>query len=176
MDDAIIPECYVDTNLVETLVPPAGKGYNHQHGCGSVTKVMKIKFIDRFALGIIDKDKKDVDYIKDCEVVITSGSLLLHKHKTRHHYLIQISPAIERMILSNAAAAGIRVEDYGLSSDIDAFQDEAKTKTSKKDDRFKRLFKALKAAGAPDFEKLAAWILYLRDHSYKADLAELKGL
>jgi len=29
MDLAIIPECYIDTNLVETLVPPVGKGYNH---------------------------------------------------------------------------------------------------------------------------------------------------
>lgn len=28
----IIPECYVDTNLIETLVPTA-KGYNHQKGC-----------------------------------------------------------------------------------------------------------------------------------------------
>lgn len=36
----IIPECYVDTNLIETLVPTA-KGYNHQKGCNNVVKVMK---------------------------------------------------------------------------------------------------------------------------------------
>ena len=39
----IIPECYVDTNLIETLVPTA-KGYNHQKGCNNVVKVMKEKF------------------------------------------------------------------------------------------------------------------------------------
>ena len=27
-DNFIIPECYIDTNLIEALVPPQ-KGYNH---------------------------------------------------------------------------------------------------------------------------------------------------
>lgn len=27
-DNCIIPECYIDTNLIETLVPPS-RGYNH---------------------------------------------------------------------------------------------------------------------------------------------------
>ncbi len=80
MDLAIIPECYVDTNLVETLVPPEGKGYNHQHGCNTVTKIMKERFADRFAVAIIDKDKKEVDYLQQCDILLTSGSLLLHKH------------------------------------------------------------------------------------------------
>jgi hypothetical protein len=40
MDLCIITECYVDTNLIETLSPPDGH-YNHQKGCGTVTKVMK---------------------------------------------------------------------------------------------------------------------------------------
>lgn len=40
--DFIIPECYVDTNLVETLVCPAG--CNHQKGCNQVAKVMQEKF------------------------------------------------------------------------------------------------------------------------------------
>lgn len=176
MDLSIIPECYVDTNLVETLVPPAGKGYNHQHGCGTVTKVMQGKFADRFALGIIDKDKKEVDYLKECSVVMKSGSLQLHKHKVKPHYIIQISPAIERMILLNATATDILMEDYGLPSSFDELKRESKTETSKRDDRFKRLFKALKTAKAPDFEKLEAWIKYLRDNNYGADMKELQKL
>lgn len=27
-DNCIIPECYIDANLIETLVPPS-RGYNH---------------------------------------------------------------------------------------------------------------------------------------------------
>ena len=176
MDLAIIPECYVDTNLVETLVPPAGKGYNHQHGCGTVTKVMKERFTDGFALGIIDKDKKEVDYLQQCDILLTSGSLLLHKHKTKHHYIIQISPAIERMIFSNAAAVEIDIADYDLPSDFEAFKKISKTQTSHKDGRFRRLFKALKAAKAADFTKLEVWIKYLKDKTFKVSIDELKDL
>jgi len=39
MDDLIIPECSLDTLLVETLVFPK-KAYNHQKGCNTVCKVM----------------------------------------------------------------------------------------------------------------------------------------
>lgn len=42
--DYIIPECYVDTNLVETLV--CTYGCNHQKGCNQVAKVMQEKFAD----------------------------------------------------------------------------------------------------------------------------------
>lgn len=176
MDLAIIPECYVDTNLTETLVPPQSRGYNHQKGCGTVTKVMKEKFHDSFAIGIIDKDKNEVKYLEECDIIMKSGSLYLHKHKHRHHYLIQISPIIERMILNNAAACGINVKDYGLPSELEEFKKESKTETSKKDKRFKSLFKALKQAKAPDFEKLESWIKYLKDKTYTADMTDIKNL
>ncbi len=43
-EDFIIPECYIDTNLVETLVCTGG--CNHQKGCNTVAKVMQDKFGD----------------------------------------------------------------------------------------------------------------------------------
>jgi hypothetical protein len=76
MDQSVIPECFIDTNLLETLVPPITQ-YNHQKGCGTVTKVMKERFTDRFALGIIDKDKYEVEYLKEFEEVCSSDSLIL---------------------------------------------------------------------------------------------------
>jgi len=136
MDQSVIPECYVDTNLVETLVPPRGQ-YNHQKGCGTVTKVMKERFADRFALGIIDKDKNEVDYLKEFDQVCISGSLILHKHRTRHHYIIQICPAIERFIMANAIAVSIALTDFGLPSDFELLKRESKKITSKKDLRFR---------------------------------------
>ena len=68
----IIPECYVDTNLIETLVPTA-KGYNHQKGCNNVVKVMKEKLSDKFAVGIVDKDKRQVSYVNEFEGNRTYG-------------------------------------------------------------------------------------------------------
>ncbi len=65
-DLSILPECYVDTNLLETLVPPH-KGYNHQKGCGTVVQRMQGKLQDCFAVGILDKDKKITPYLVSAE-------------------------------------------------------------------------------------------------------------
>ena len=52
---SLIPECYIDTNLIETI---SFKGCNHQKSCSMVANTMKKKYAERFAVGIIDKDKK----------------------------------------------------------------------------------------------------------------------
>lgn len=175
MDESVIPECFVDTNLIETLAPPQSR-YNHQKGCGTVAKVMKERFADRFALGIIDKDKHQVDYLKEFEEACNTGSLILHKHKTRHHYIIQISPAIERLIMDNAIAAGIALTDFGLPSNFDLFVREAKKINSKNDPRFKRLFRSLMQFGAPDLQRLSLWINYLKESNYHIDLTIIRSM
>jgi len=173
MDQSVIPECYVDTNLIETLVPPL-RQYNHQKGCGTVTKVMKEKFSDRFALGIIDKDKVTVDYLKEFDSLIQDGSLILHKHRNKHHYIIQISPAIERFILECAGQVGVNLEDFDLPTEFNLLKKASKTLNSKSDQRFKRLFRQIRLAGSPQFEKLAAWISYLKLHPYTVNLDDLR--
>lgn len=176
MDLAIIPECYVDTNLIETIVPPQNKGYNHQKGCSNVTRVMQKNFADSFALGIIDRDKSQVDYLNEFAEVINSTSLILHKHKTKHHYIIQINPAIETFLLKNANLMDISLEDYGLPSNFDELKKESKQEQSKKDHRFKNLFRAIQNAGSEDFLRLANWIEYLRDHPYNATVESLNKM
>jgi len=175
MDQSIIPECYVDTNLIETIVPPK-KHYNHQKGCGTVAKVMKEKFADLFALGIIDKDKYQLDYLIEFSEIINLNSLVLHKHASRHHYIIQINPAIERFILNNADEVGVSLEDFGLPSDFDRLKKASKTVNSKNDPRFKRLFKTLLKHNAKDVLKLSLWITYLKGHNYTADIEAVKAL
>lgn len=71
----ILPECYIDTNLVETLVFHAG--CNHQKGCNQVCKVMQEKFPDRFAVGIIDADKRRPSYINEFQEIASSEHLKL---------------------------------------------------------------------------------------------------
>ena len=52
-----VPECYVDTNLVESLLET--DGVNHQKGCNTVVNTMKGKVLnDGFSVGIIDSDKR----------------------------------------------------------------------------------------------------------------------
>lgn len=173
MDLSIIPECYVDTNLIETLVPTK-QGYNHQKGCGTVTKVMKGQFQNSFAVGIIDRDKKEVDYMSEFDEVHQKGSLTLHKHHTRHHYIIQISPAVERFLLKEAALCHISMKDHNLPDDMDLLKKISKTANSKDDPRFKGLVKAIRKAGSADFNTLINWISYLKLHNYQANVEALK--
>ncbi|KAA2238569.1 hypothetical protein F0L74_20305 [Chitinophaga agrisoli] len=177
MDEAVIPECFVDTNLIETLVPPVTR-YNHQKGCGTVTMKMKKAFGDRFALGIIDKDKLEVDYLKEFIIVCETVSLILHRHRdaAKHHYIIQISPAMERFIMDGAAAVNISLSDFELPMTLEPFKKVSKSVLTKDDDRFKRLFRAMYQAGAEDMVRLARWVEYLKENRYEADLDVLKSL
>ncbi|MBC9912937.1 hypothetical protein [Chitinophaga varians] len=177
MDIAVIPECFVDTNLIETLVPPVSR-YNHQKGCGTVAKVMKENFSNRFALGIIDKDKYEIDYLKEFSVICQTGSLILHRHlnTTRHHYIIQIYPAMERFILDSAAAVNISLSNFGLPEELQQLKKVSKSVNTKKDERFKQLFRELHQAGADNIIRLANWINYLKDNMYQADVNVLQAM
>ena len=171
MDFHIIPECYVDTTLIETIVPPK-IGYNHQMGCPNVAKKMtEDKFLkDDFALGIIDKDKKEIEYAKLFEEIADRNQLKLLKHPNKHHYFIVIIPAMEKWIMHNAEEVGVNLSDYDLPNDFEMLKKQSKSTKTKKDDRFRRLFKALKKQEASGVMLLMAWINYLKEHPYDADL------
>ena len=175
MDLSIIPECYVDTNLMETIVLPREKN-NHQKGCGTVAKVMKEKFTDSFALGIIDEDKNELDYLGEFTAVCTKGSLTLHKHQTKHHYIIQISPAIEQFILLAVAYAKLDLADYDLPNTLQTLSKVTKSTNSKDDERFKRLFRDLKKSEATELGLVSAWLTYLKENRYNIDLDIVREL
>jgi len=52
----ILPECYVDTKVVE-IITYVSKKYNHQHGCGQIANLLKNRLKNNIALGIVDEDK-----------------------------------------------------------------------------------------------------------------------
>ncbi len=175
MDLHIIPECYVDTNLIETLVPTA-RGFNHQKGCGTVAKVMKEKFPDDFAVGIIDKDKLQLDYLNEFDVIHIFDNLTLHKHKSRSHFIIQIFPAIEKFILSAVKESQLDLANYDLPYDFNELKKTSKSVNSKFDKRFKKLFKDIQASGNSEFTKLGSWVTYLKEKNYNANIDELKEI
>jgi hypothetical protein len=176
-DYLIIPECYADTNLIETLVPPSqGKGYNHQMGCNKVASKMQNDLKDSFALGIIDKDKREVRYLDEFEPINKRENLFLYKHKTNHHYIIQISPAIEKFILIEAVEKSINLEEFGLSNDLEKLIKVTKKATSKKEPCLSLLFKELVRKEASQVVVLSKWILYLKENTYKSNIELLKNL
>jgi hypothetical protein len=175
MDLSVLPECYVDTCLIETLVPPVTH-YNHQKGSGTVAKKMRNYFADRFALGIIDKDKRELHYLQEFALLVKKYNLELHKHNAKHHYLILIYPAIERFILDNALAADISLADFDLPETLEELRKVSKSVNSKFDPRFRALFSALLEEQRDEIMLLISWITYLKENNYNADIEILKQM
>ena len=168
----IIPECYVDTNLVSTLLD--GAGVNHQKSCNNVLSLMRGKFGDHFALGIIDNDKRRPRYLDECSVLASSDHLRLYKHRQKHHYIITVSPAAEGFILCAAASAGIKLSDYGLPSELEGFKKKTKHIVSNKSPELVRLFRDLRTVGEMDL--LRKVLNYLLDKGYDSKPDELRAL
>lgn len=162
--DFIIPECYVDTNLVETLVCNAG--CNHQKGCNQVAKVMQEKFADRFAVGIIDADKRRPSYLNTFNEIASSGHIKLFRHSDRPHFMILVHPAIDGFILSCAENGSVDLADYDLSPVLKKFTAQTKNVMSNKDSRFKRLFKSMEHVG--EMKLMKNIISYLVSTTYAA--------
>ncbi len=169
---AVIPECYVDTCLTETIT--SANHFNHQKGCGTVCSRMKEKFRDKFALGIVDKDKHKLPYLSEFELIGVKGSIYLHKHKTKSHYIIQISPAIERFILNAAQEKHIKLSDYGFPDDLKKLTKFTKQVTSDNNPKLKILFRHL--SDASEFVILSDLIKYIATNRYECDLNDLKKI
>lgn len=175
LDYLVIPECYADTALIETIVPP-NKGYNHQMGCNKVASKMQNDLKDDFALGIIDKDKRSVKYLDEFSLVKNKKSLFLYKHPDKHHYIIQIYPAIEQFIMKSCSEVKIDLSDYGLMNDLEGLKQKTKRQTSKKDPQLIDLFKELKARKPEQIVTLSKWINYLKENNYRSQIDQIKEL
>ena len=168
-----VPECYVDTNLVESLLD--SDGVNHQKGCNTVVNTMKGKILkDGFAVGVIDSDKRKPSYVNEFTEIAHTEHLSLLKHTTKAHYLIMVSPAMDKFILDCAVEEGVDLTEFNLPSDLNAFKDQTKAVNSKNDVRFKRLFKKLK--DNPEIAILRNILCYLKSNKYTSNQKDLLKL
>ena len=170
--DFIIPECYIDTNLVETLV--CTSGCNHQKGCNQVAKIMQEKFVNRFAVGIIDADKRKPGYLDEFREIASSEHIKLLRHHNRPHFIILVHPAADGFILSCADAAEIKMSDYELSPVLKEFTAQTKNVMSNKDARFKRLFRSMENIGEMKLMKLL--VNYLVNTTYQASDNDISAM
>jgi hypothetical protein len=152
MDLNVIPECYIDTKLIKVLCPPTIR-YNHQKGCSNVMKLMQTKLKNDFALGIINEDKRVMLYAEEFELLSeVEGLIKLLKHPKRNHFIIYISPAMEKWLIEVSRREQLDLESFGLPSDV----------------------KALKGSGSSITATLTFWIEHLKANPYNADLELLR--
>lgn len=167
----VIPECYVDTHL--TCVLLGVNGVNHNKGCNQVCSTMKKKFNDKFAIGIIDDDKRKHTYVNEFKEIASSRHIVLLKHPSKSHYLILIRHAVEDFILSCVEELKIDMSKYGLPSDMEGLKIVTKNEQSSHDPRFNKLFRDL--CKASELTALSKVLVYLNDKKYNSDVETLKG-
>lgn len=167
----VIPECYVDTNLISYLL---GSEVNHQYGCNNVANCMQ-RFKDSFCIGIVDDDKnKKADYPKKFFVIAYSQHLQVLKHRERPHFYIFIKKAVEDFILGAAKEVGVDLENFGLSNDLEDLKKITKSSQSNTDSRLINVFKQLKQAS--DMKRLDKTLKYLTKHQYEEDLQLMQAV
>lgn len=172
----------MDTCLVNVLLNVGKKeSVNHAKGNSSVAIKMKTIFGDAFAVGIIDRDKREIEYIK--EFVLYNATLpdklLLYKHPDKHHYFIQLCPESENWICAVSDDLEIDMAEYELPTDPRELAKESKDVSVGEDIRFVRLFReirkrALETEYAP-VVKLINWLNELRENNYMANIDNLKN-
>lgn len=166
----IIPECYIDSCLVEVLLV-ADKDYvNHHKGNGKVAKEMKDNFKDSFCIGIIDEDREPLDYLKFFEEKKSTNFLKLWKHKEKHHYFVQIRPVIEKWFLNICNENNISLHSFNLPTDLKALLKITKAVSSRKDERLVKLFKEMKNKNCQPVIELKYWIEFLKVNNYNTNL------
>jgi len=173
-----MPECFADTLLIEMLVPTE-RGYNHKHNCFKVEDEMKSGALkDKFAVGIIDKDKKQIGYLSQFSIIDEiKDTLILWRHtdKQKHHYVIQLCPALEKWIMKICEEEQIDLSDFELN-DLDIFRREAKSTSSINNRKLKSLFAEINnKVNNTSVKKLKNWLTILKEKNYQIDINELKN-
>lgn len=174
-ENHLLTECFCDTNLLETLVPPQS-GYNHQKGCGTVAKVMQEKFEDMMAVGVIDKDRVPIAYLNEFFIVQDFGSFELYKHNERHHFFLLLKPVLERFIITVCEELNINLQDFNLPTNFEEFKDLSKRQKSKKDYRFTTLFVRILELRNNDFLKLQEIVEYFLLYKYQYNLQSIREI
>ena len=182
MHKMFVPECYIDTCLLNAFLNlPNKKGVNHQKGVSVVINKMEEYFADQFSVGLIDRDKKQNPKFKESFTLINDtiqGYALLFKHKTKHHYVIQLVPEAEDWICNVAGEIGIDlINDHKIPNNPKELSKKTKTITSNYDETFIKLFKSiLNESEKANFEpvvKMKNWISLLASSKYSVDINEL---
>ena len=170
-ENTVVPECYVDTNLMNVLL---GRYCNHQKGCATVCKTLNTKLANQFAIGIIDKDKNEPSAVKDYVLVGDCNHFIVSKHKEQSHYLIQIKPAVESFILSAAQELHVSLSDFDLPDNLEKLKVLTKNVAAKEDQKFSKLFKKLRSSSI--IQRLDNVVKYLLAQKYTSLDDEIRKL
>ncbi len=117
----------------------------HRKGCNNVVNDLDSERLkELFAVAIIDKDKRELDYLKNCTVLYNENKIILWKHKDRLQFVIQLDPPIEDWLITILNENGLRIEDFGYDRDFKKLKKQIKEDIdNESDDKLNRLVNAV---------------------------------
>ncbi len=169
-----VPECFFDTVLLKKLLQ-TNKRIVHRKGCNNVVNDLdSIRLKDSFAVALIDKDKRELDYLKECTVLYKGCRLVLLKHNTRKHFIIQLAPPLEHWIIEVLEENVLKVEDFGYSRDYKKLKKQIKNDIDNEgDEKLNKLVNAIIKTDCASIKKIKSFLHYLKEKNYQVDINEL---
>lgn len=135
---------------------------------------MEKKFANEFAVGIIDNDKRQPSYVKQFTSIRKTAHIELLKHTDRPHYIIRVSPAIERFLLDIASSETLH--KFGLPSQLKELTGFTKSLPDEIAKKIERLTKVLCSNEKSEMSTLKRILEYLDQHKYQVCLKTLETI
>jgi hypothetical protein len=148
----ILPECYADTQMINTL---GFKKVNHCDSIGEVANTMIKNYKNKLAIGIIDRDKPGwvPSYFNDFQVYKTIGNIEIKKLVDTKHYIVVVAPALESYLLDLASSLDIPIDKYGFK-DLNSLKRITKSKKLPKNEKFKSFLNSLSQKNGSPLKQL----------------------
>lgn len=171
-----IPECYFDTVLLKKLLR-TNKRLMHRKGCNNVIRDLESERLkNSFAVALIDKDKTELNYLKECKVLYDAEKLILLKHANKNHFIIQLNPPLEKWIVEILNENNLRIEDFGYSGNYKKLKKQIKADIDdESDEKLNRVLNAIIKTDCLTIKKIKSFLIYLKEKNYDADLNELRN-
>jgi hypothetical protein len=146
-------ECKPDETLAVALGVPR-RAIVHSHGKGRVSKSLSR---NSGVVGMVDEDPGSAEptTLSKFTEVSAQHDVRLREEKARNNRLVVICPRLEPWLVKTAKAAGVRMEDSGLSENVQVLDSVINHRLSS----LKRLLNALLAASSPRMLHLKALLL-----------------
>lgn len=171
-----IPECYFDTVLLKKILQ-TNKRLMHRKGCNNVIRDLESERLKSlFAVGIIDKDKTELNYLKECKILYDADNLILWKHANRNHFIIQLNPPLEKWVIGILNENNLMIEDFGYSRNYKELKRQIKNDIDiEGDGKLNKLINAIIKTDCATIKKVKSVLLYLKEKNYDVDINELKN-
>src|SRR5258706_3990895 len=171
-----VSECYFDTVLLKKLLQ-TNKRLMHRKGCNNVVRDLDSdRLKDLLAVAIVDKDKRELNYLEKCHVIYDANKIILWKHKIREQYVVQFNPPLEKWIVEILGECGLDAADLGYSNDYKKLKKQIKDDIDNEaDEKLNKLVNVIIKTDCMTIKKIKSILLHLKEKNYQADINVLKN-